>query len=439
MMAMKCLIRLVIGLILVGILPSGHARAASSSIVIGEISMGTGSDASDEYVVWHNNSDQVVDIAGWAIQYKSATGVSWSKKATIAVGASIDAYDDYLLATKLEADAALSSGLSQAGGNLRIINAQGEVIDQLAWGNGDAPETAAAAACNPGQFLTRKINEDTLVYQDSDNNLLDFEVKDYAVPTPPQTGDQSIEPEASSTDETPPSNAANIIINELLPDPVTPLSDSSDEFIELYNAEGQAVNMKGWSLADKSGHKYVIGDVQIGAYGYVTFYSKDSKISLNNDGDEVSLLAADGSQIDVSPNYDAAKSGLSWGLVDGGWGWTVEATPGRLNSAIATTAGALTAAQANAKNKAKAAKAKPKAAAKKASSKKVASAKKVPTDKALAAATTDAIPAKVNWWTWLLIALGVGTIGYGIYEYRPEIQLLFHKLRTKLSLWRKAG
>lgn len=445
MVAMKHIARILIGLLLVSSLPVLPVRAGSQTIVIVEVSMGSGNDAADEYVVWHNNSGAPVDIAGWAIQYKSATGTSWSKKATIPAGVELDSYDDYTLATKLETDLKMTSGLSQVGGNMRIINSKGEVIDQLAWGDGDSPEAKAVTACNPGQSLLRKMDEDTLIAQDSDDNSADFEIYD------PSAVATSVEPVVTTTESSDPStdqaiDSANnsngdIIINELLPDPVTPLSDSSDEFIELYNAEGQAVNLKNWSLLDKSSHKYTIGDVLIEPHGYAVFYSKDTKISLNNDGDSVLLLDPNGIEVDVSPNYDKAKAGLSWGLVDGAWAWTVEETPGGLNAAAATSDEAIAAAQSKAKEKAKtkAAKAKSSAAAKKASTKKVASSKKAPADKKIDSTSADTQKPGASWWTWLLIILGAGTIGYGIYEYRPEITLLYHKLRTKLGFWGKAS
>jgi hypothetical protein len=36
-------------------------------------------------------------------------------------------------------------------------------------------------------------------------------------------------------------------------------------------------------------------------------------------------------------------------------------------------------------------------------------------------------------WTWLLVAAGVATISYGIYEYRTEIQIRIQKLRAKFG------
>lgn len=417
-------------------LPVFKTQAASSSIVIAEVSMGSSTDASDEFVAWHNNSAQAVDISGWAIQYKSATGTSWTKKATVVPATTLDSHDEYVFATTIEADAKLGSGLAQAGGNLRIINSTGQVIDQLAWGNGDSAEGHTAPVCNPGESLHRKDSEDGALAIDTDDNGADFEITSLSVPAP-VTDTAPDTDQAGPVVESSAPASSEIIINELLPDPVSPLSDTTDEFIELFNTSTQTANLNGWVLADKSDHKYTIGDAPIAGHGYAVFYSKDTKISLNNTGDEVRLVSPSGEVVDTSPNYDNAKSGLSWGLVDGAWSWTVEATPGGVNSA-AITPETEAVAIANAKSKAKATKAK--AAAKTAAAKKIAAAKK-PANSASAANGEAEADGKSNlpWWSWLLITLGVGTIGYGIYEYRPEIKLFYHKLQSKFGFWRKTS
>ncbi len=433
---MKTKILLIIFVLTLSFMPKLTAQAVSNTVVIDEISMGSSTDAGDEYIVWHNNSSAPIDISGWAIQYKSATGSSWSKKATVVPSTSLDAHDDYVFATIVEADAKLASGLAQAGGNIRIINNSGQVIDQLAWGNGDSPEGHGAPVCDPGEFLRRKNSQDGLVASDSDDNAADFEVASLSATAPVANSDTATESQNSATTSSP-SQSTEVIINELLPDPVSPLSDAKDEFIELFNTSSQSINLTSWVLVDKSDHKYTIGNVEIAGYGYAVFYSKDTKISLNNTGDEIRLMSPNGNVIDTSPNYGNAKPGLSWGLVDGSWAWTVDATPGSVNSAAITPATETTAV-ANAKSKAKTTKAK--VAAKSPAAKKIAAAKKAAnTANASGAEAESESKSNLPWWSWLLITLGVGTIGYGLYEYRPEIKLFYHKLRSKLGLWRKAG
>jgi len=44
-----------------------------------------------------------------------------------------------------------------------------------------------------------------------------------------------------------------------------------------------------------------------------------------------------------------------------------------------------------------------------------------------------------KWWSWLLVSAGIATIGYGIYEYRTEINLFFKKLGSYFRSRPKVG
>src|SRR3989338_2243702 len=86
-----------------------------------------------------------------------------------------------------------------------------------------------------------------------------------------------------------------IQLSELLPNPST--SETEDEFIELYNSGDEEVDLTGWQLVDESGQTHTI-DGSIGAKRYYAWYRSDTKISLNNTGDTISLLQPDGTELD---------------------------------------------------------------------------------------------------------------------------------------------
>lgn len=54
--------------------------ASNSDIVISELSMGSSTSATEEFVELYNNSENVISIANWSIYYRSATGTTYSKK-----------------------------------------------------------------------------------------------------------------------------------------------------------------------------------------------------------------------------------------------------------------------------------------------------------------------------------------------------------------------
>ena len=79
-------------------------------------------------------------------------------------------------------------------------------------------------------------------------------------------------------------------LSEFLPNPAGP--DSENEFIEIVNHDTKPVNLCGWQLDDKEGGSkpYTLGNISIQSEQYMVFYSKETKLALNNDEDAVRLI-----------------------------------------------------------------------------------------------------------------------------------------------------
>src|SRR5687768_14751287 len=89
------------------------ALAISPSVVISELQTGDSSSLSNEFVEMYNSTTADVAVDGWTMEYKSATGVSWSKKATLS--GTINSHGFYLLAPSTylpTADQNFTAGLS---------------------------------------------------------------------------------------------------------------------------------------------------------------------------------------------------------------------------------------------------------------------------------------------------------------------------------------
>ncbi len=79
---------------------------------------------------------------------------------------------------------------------------------------------------------------------------------------------------------------------------VNPLgADPSKETITLMNVSPEAVNLKGWALADKQKHKYSLQDLSLKAGGVATISLKDSEAQLPNEGGIITLLDAQGIKV----------------------------------------------------------------------------------------------------------------------------------------------
>lgn len=115
--------------------------------------------------------------------------------------------------------------------------------------------------------------------------------------------------------------AANIILSELLPDPVG--LDSEGEWVEIYNPNDEIVILKRYLL-----DKYLIPEgTSIGPKNFLVFRTG---VALNNNGDTVKFSFPGGLLIDET-SYGQADEGISWANIDGVWNWTSNLTPGEIN------------------------------------------------------------------------------------------------------------
>lgn len=403
-----------------------NAASTQPSVVISEVSMGTEDSASDEFVELYNNSPTDINLIGWSLYYKSSTGKTWTKKASIAQDNIIHAHDYFLLASvRPEADLPMTSGMSQTSGIIQLKDSSGSSIDLVGWGSADTFETQAASSPQAGEVLYRQFDISTQTMLDNDINFDDFNI------SANETLKAQPVVELPTPDVT--QSYPKISLSELFPNPASPQEDSTDEFIELYNPNNQDISLSGWILKDAGGTSYILKDKVIPKLGYLSIYSSESSLSLNNSGDVIYLYSPDSGLVDSSADYGDANEGLSWATVGDSWDWTVNPTPSTTNSsayvetdvskpaAAKTTAKKVTAKKASTKaaNKSSAAKAK----------KPASSGTSNQQDPQSSAANSSSSLI----WSWLLIALGVGTIGYGIYEYRPEIIGAYHRLANKFK------
>lgn len=121
--------------------------------------------------------------------------------------------------------------------------------------------------------------------------------------------------------------------SEALPNPEG--SDSTEEWIELYNPHQETIQLSGLYIDDQDGGSspYAL-EGSIAPESFFLISIEDSKITLNNSTDHVRLLGSDDEILwDIA--YDAAKEGESYALLGEYYDWTNQVTPNASN--IATT------------------------------------------------------------------------------------------------------
>ncbi len=421
---MKKRILMLIVLMLVAVIVALPARAGVKSALITEVQTGGLTSAGEEFVEIQNTSTTTIDISGWTMYYKSATGATWSKKATVATG-TLAPGKFWVFASNLAGNTSYSSGLSQTGGNIQIRDKQAVVVDQFGWGTGNASLGKPASPSDPGQSMYRIYDLDLVMMQNTDDNFVDFDLT-----TSPTAG--SI-PKADAVEVDPEvATYPALELSELLPDPASPLTDTADEYIEIYNPTANTVDLSGWKLRDESGDEYLIKNLQIDPLEHLAIYVTDSKITLNNTGDSVVLIDPNGKVVDETANYGNAEVGLSWIKIANQWQWAEASTPGGINSTVYIEPVISPSAAVKSVKKAVTKKAVAKASAKtttaKATKAKAASAAAKNSD-GTGIDSQQAQSQGSKWWSWLLVSLGIATIGYGIYEYRTEIILYIKKFK----------
>ncbi|MBP9812964.1 lamin tail domain-containing protein [Candidatus Saccharibacteria bacterium] len=436
----------------------------------------------EEFIEIYNPTTENIDLSNWELRYVTSTGNLLTAKVFYKFTAGKILYPGghVVLATEaypsinaniLRYSTSSFSGLSFDGATVDLIDSTGELVDRVGWGDKQTIlcETSPAAAPPKASSITRKISDGLVI--DTDNNFADFEVT-----TTPTLNTDNIAPESPPEDLTgepanPPENVSptnpdesnpidiplsdqsgqtnnqptyvqpallDIKINELMIDPASPLSDSYDEWVELYNPNEVEISLDNYRVeAGLTGsYKYTLKNIYIPASGYLVFNSKETPIYLSNSGGKVSLFSPSNSLID-EVSYEKAETGNSYARdQDNKWLWTTTPTMGSSNIisyplvkpiALATKAASTKSSTKKATTATKKATAVKKAATTKAAKPKakkttVVSGTKDSGSKNLIAAPTP-VPGPI-----LAVLTGLAVL-YCCYEYRYEIENKLYQLK----------
>lgn len=476
--------------------------AESPTLIFSEIKVRNvtqGSSGFDEFIELYNSGKDPIVLNDYFIGYVNTPTPTVNQsfnKSVIAEGL-LAGGESFVLA-KNDVDLNLPyakkspfDSLSDGGGMLRITDRQDVIIDQFAWTSSANVVTPAiqlicstsSAACNANRsqsFGRGKNLDKTYVLSEPTWQL--------GIPTPHSaqllpTPVPEPEPEPTSTPQPTPAPvptapldpvptptaipidstpavgvvspdppSPNIVnpalplqISELLPNPAPPASDSTDEYIELYNPNDQSVDLVGYKLqtGNTFSYSHVFTTTSLGAREYKSFTVTETGTILSNSGGQARLLDASGAVVAQTNTYDTANDGDAWALINGAWQWTTTPTPNAANELalpvlkVATTKLPTTT--------------KPPLAAKKAAIPKATTAKtasvKAPAKVAAAKITKKAAaperqvyqdPAQVppSLHPGILVGVGVITLLYAAYEYRHDAANALKRFKRYRSLRR---
>lgn len=346
--------------------------APANHVVISEVKIsGPSGFSTDEFVELYNPTDAPVDITGWQLVKRTASGAtyplveSFDTLTIVAHGYFLVAHPSgYTGAVAPDARYTTTNSLS-ADNSVELVSPSG-IVDLVGWGSATHVEGVKAPTPGSAKSIERKAlpsstSADLLdggadVFrgngEDTDHNDADFVSRD--VPDP-QSSTSELEfitaaapaPKATNTNQsvTPTAPTATtpivvplvqavphtVVLSEILPDPKGP--DTTEEFIELMNTGDVALDLMNWKLSDASKTSYVITKGTIVPGGWLVVKRSESGIALNNTGGEsVTLTAPDGVVTSTVSWKDSAPEAQSYAVVSGAWVWTGKLTSGSANA-----------------------------------------------------------------------------------------------------------
>jgi len=167
---------------------TGGGGGGSPALTINEFSTGVTGTATNEFVELFNPGTTTIDVGGFKVVYRSASGASDNTLVTIPAGTQLVAGAFYLLggsgyAGAVPADQSFGLSLAATGGSIGVRDAGGALLDAVAYGtaaNGlgeGSPAAAPPTAASPGTSAIRLPDG-----HDTADNATDFAVT--TVPTP---------------------------------------------------------------------------------------------------------------------------------------------------------------------------------------------------------------------------------------------------------------
>ena len=342
------------------------------AVLINEVAWaGTNASANDEWIELYNTGAQAFNLSGWRLAANDGSP-------DIALSGQIAAGGYYLLErtddTKISdipADLIYSGALSNNGEILRLNAPDGEVVDTVNLDGGDWPagsglpqyssmerrgvvaDSSTAWITNAGEVANgHDAAGDPIRGTPRQPNwayTATATTTATATPTPIRTPTRT---PTHTPIRTPTPVPGILVINEFLPRPRTDWNGDGavnieDEFVEVMNIGGQAVDIRDWRLDDGDGGSspYTLPSSMLQAGQMVVFYGSQTRISLSDGGDTVRLLRTDGVVVDIF-NYPAVNElDRSWcRLPDGRGAWTsaCRPTPGTANTASGTETATMT-------------------------------------------------------------------------------------------------
>lgn len=271
----------------------------------------------NEWIELYTSSTTQITITNWSIE----DGAGTKTKITGSIGGS----NKFLVIEKP------SGALNNSGDAIILRNPQGDIINQVTYGDWDDGNLHDNAPSAPDPQSVARRQDGVSTHNDG---------FDFAVTTTITKGLSNIITEPITEEEVENTTVSKeIIISEIYPNP--PGLDSSaqnGEFIELYNQSETSVSLAGWRI-EVGTKEYIYempANTTLSGKNYVLIPNTNYK--LPNSGSSVRLFQPGKTTALQTVTYKEAPEGEGWMLMNETskgankiWQWTKKPTPGALN------------------------------------------------------------------------------------------------------------
>lgn len=303
------------------ILPNSIKAAEPLDVVINEIAwMGTEANSPDEWIELYNNTNQDINLKNWSL-YEGKTKIEDLNSTIKANSYYLIERTDNNTIKNIEASQEPTSwggyGLNNNGENLRLIDQESNIIDQV-----DCSDGWFAGNNQEKRSMERIDSKKEGIKDNWQTNLLAINAKDKdgnIINGTPKAKNSQKEENYSSF----------LIINEILPSSEGP--DSQNEWIEIKNTGEKKINLLDWSIRDKKGTISTCSfpETFILPQEFLILSRPESNITLNNSEDCLELIQPN-KKIISSVCYVSAPIGESYSFINSDWLWT-EPSPNKTN------------------------------------------------------------------------------------------------------------
>ncbi len=294
--------------------PAPSSGSCQNTILVNEIIINPeDSNADYEFVELYNQMDIEKDISGWILEDSQGKTTKFTLPANTRI-ASHGFLTLYRPQTKIT--------LNNSGDGIKLSDATGQICDASPHNSGAADEDMSYSRKNASWIWTTTATSNaTNVFTEVKSNIADL------------SNQKNSDSPSSVFAPAPMAASSTIILNEFMPNPKG--MDTDKEFIELKNISAATVKLDKWRLEDSRRKKFIFSSsTVISPNGFLTVWSKDSNISLNNSNDAIKLFNPDGQIADQINYNEPAEENFSYNRVSASgtlWKWSTVPSPGVAN------------------------------------------------------------------------------------------------------------